>query len=45
MENSVLNCGPPSDLMLVGQPYYVNQLESWPVTVAVSVLFSCCVHA
>ena len=44
-EHSVLNCGPPSDLSVLGHPYSVNQVDSCPVTVAVSVHFSWCVHA
>ena len=39
-ENSVLNCGPLSDLSVLGHPFSVNQADSCAVTVAVSVLFS-----
>ena len=44
-ENSVLNCGPPSVLIAVGHPTSVNQSDSCPTTVAVSVRLSSYVQA
>ena len=43
--NSLLNCGPPSVHIAVGQPTSMNQSDSCPTTDTVSVRRSSCVQA